>query len=91
MPMLIYIIIKAKPKKMFSNFQFIKALIHPSKQLAGYGFILTQLEVSMEYILKFDHTSVKMNEEEYMNFCRESQIDMGLTTRRKALSKNKKN
>lgn len=66
MPMLIYIIIKAKPKKMYSNFQFIKTLIHPSKQLANFGFILTQIEVSMEYIMKMDYKNLNISEEEYL-------------------------
>ena len=71
-PILIYIIVKIKPKRIYSNFNYIKALIHPSKLLANYGFLLTQMEMCIEYIEQINHTSFKMSEVEFTNKCFET-------------------
>lgn len=50
LPIFIYIIIKAKPQWMFTNLNYIKALIHPDKLINTYGFILMQIEIATNYI-----------------------------------------
>jgi len=87
MPMLIYIIIKAKQKKMYSNFQFIKAMIHPRKLLANYGFVLSQVEVSMEYIMNLNHETLKITEEEFLRKSSVIKTEGEDANRRKGLSK----
>lgn len=88
-PMLIYIIIKAKPKRMYSNFQYINVLLHPSKKLASYGSILTNIELSMQYITELGPESLKMSKDEYFSNCNETDVVV-VHNRRKALSKYKK-
>lgn len=71
-PILYYIIIKLKPKRYHSNFNYIKALIDPSKLKTNYGFILTQIEISLEYIVSIDNKAFNMDEIDYKIKCDKS-------------------
>jgi len=64
-PILIFIIIKSRLKRIFSNVNYIKTFMNPSKLLATYGFLLTQIEMAIEFIFGLDHKILKMSEEEF--------------------------
>lgn len=95
-PILIYIIIKAKLKRMVSNFNYIKALINPAKMMANHGFLISQLEMSMEYILNLeslDTEGFKVSKEEFALRSEKYNYEMSVqkgTSRRQGLSKIKK-
>ena len=64
-PIFIYILIKSDPKRMFSNMQYIKTFMSPGRLLANYGFLLTQIEGSVNFILEINQNMLKISEEEY--------------------------
>lgn len=66
MPILIYLIIKTKPKRMISNLNYIKSLVQPSKLLQNQGFLLTQLEMCIEFIININYKTFKINEQEFI-------------------------
>jgi hypothetical protein len=67
-PILIYIIIHSKPKRIFSNMHYIKAFMNPGKLLATYGFLLTQIEMATEFIFSINHTVLKISKEEFERY-----------------------
>ena len=49
-----YIIIKAQPKRMFSNINYIKCFLDDSDLKENLRLLLIQMESSIEFILKYD-------------------------------------
>lgn len=64
-PILIYILIQTKPKRIFSNMHYVKTFMNPGKLLATYGFLLTQIEMATEFIFGINHTILKISEDEF--------------------------
>ena len=64
-PIFIYVILKAQPKRMFSNMHYIKTFMSPGRLLTTYGFLLTQIEGSVNFILEINQKMLKISEEEY--------------------------
>lgn len=64
-PILIYIIIKSKPKKIFTNLQYCKSLIPQNKLLTSYGFLITQIDAATEFIMRISKDVLKITEEEF--------------------------
>lgn len=65
-PIFQYIILKAKPRRIFSNLNFIKSLVHPKKLQGFMGLLLAQIESAAEFILReVDHEKLKMTKEEF--------------------------
>ena len=52
-PIFQYLIIKAHPQRFFSNINYIKSTLNPSKHQGRYGFLMSQLEFAAEFITKF--------------------------------------
>ena len=52
-PIFQYIIIKAQPRRFFSNIYYLKTFLNPSKYKGMSGFLLSQLEFAAEFITKF--------------------------------------
>lgn len=67
MPILNYIIIKSKPKRMISNFNFIDSLLDENKKKGVYGNMLTNLNFSLQYIQEIDHTKLNISKEDFDN------------------------
>ena len=72
-PIFQYIIIKAKPKRFFSNIYYIKCFLGNSQKGIN-GFLLTQMEFAAQYILKIDYVKLKMSKEEFENNIRKVSI-----------------
>ena len=51
-PIFQYIIIKAKPDRFYSNINYIKTFLNPSKTKGVFGFLLSQLDFAAEFITK---------------------------------------
>ena len=64
-PIFQYIIIKAQPKRIFSNINYIKTFLDESELSGSKGFLLTQIESATSYIEKINHESLKMTKEEF--------------------------
>ena len=64
-PIFQYIIIKARPKRFYSNIYYIKCFLG-SNQITGInGFLLSQMEFAGEFINKIDHLKLKMSKNDY--------------------------
>ena len=73
-PIFQYIIIKAKPKRFYSNLYYIKCFLG-SNQITGInGFLLTQLEFAGEFINKIDHIKLKMSKNDFDDNIRNSKM-----------------
>ena len=66
-PIFQYIIIRAKPKRIISNINYIKAFLDENELSGSKGFLVTQIESAVSYIEKINHESLKMSEEEFNN------------------------
>ena len=64
-PIFQYILIKAKPKRIFSNIYYIKAFLDDSELSGSKGFLVTQIESATSYIENINHESLKMTKEEF--------------------------
>jgi len=65
LPILNYIIIKSKPKRMASNLNFINTFLTDSKQKGIYGNVRTNLFFSFQFILEINHEVLNISKEEY--------------------------
>ena len=68
-PIFQYIIIKAKPKRFFSNINYIKAFLNPNKCKGMHGFLLSQMEFAASFITQIDYKKLKISEEEFNKNC----------------------
>ena len=64
-PIFQYILIKAKPKRIFSNIYYIKAFLDDSELSGSKGFLVTQIESATSYIENINHESLKMTKKEF--------------------------
>jgi len=64
-PIFIYVILKSEPKRMFSNIQYIRTFKSPERLLTNYGFLLTQIETSVNFILEINEKMLKITPDEY--------------------------
>ena len=64
-PIFQYIIIKAQPKRMFSNINYIKCFLGEKDLDGKLGFLLSQMESATSFIININHTDLKLTEEEF--------------------------
>lgn len=67
-PILIYILLKSKPRRIFSNIHYVRTFMNPSKLLATYGFLLTQIEMATEFIFAISNKVLKVDKDEYQKY-----------------------
>ena len=66
LPLLIYVMIKAKPKMIHTNYTFCKYYINPELDKKQYGFLLMQIGVVIKIISNMKYTELKdVTEEEF--------------------------
>ena len=75
-PIFQYIIIKAQPKRIFSNINFIKCFLTDIDLTGELGFLLTQMESSTSFIMNIDYQHLKITEEEFNKNIREAEEKM---------------
>ena len=66
-PIFQYIVIRAQPKSIVSNINYIKTFLDETELSGSKGFLVTQIESAVSYIEKINHESLKMSEEEFNN------------------------
>ena len=64
-PIFQYIIIKAQPRRIFSNINYIKCFLDDSGLTGELGFLLTQMESSSCFIMNIDYEHLKITKEEF--------------------------
>ena len=64
-PILQYIILKAHPKRMHSNINYIKCFLGDSNLTDSRGFLLSQIESAASYINNLDYEHLKITKEEF--------------------------
>ena len=70
LPLIIYSIIAAKPKKIIFNIKFIKFFMNQNELLGNIGYNLIQCESSIRYIKSLNEKQLKMNKQEFEDRCK---------------------
>ena len=69
LPLIIYAIISAKPKRMIFNIKFIKYFMSQNELLGNVGYNLIQAESSTNFIQTMTGKQLKMEEKEFEDKC----------------------
>ena len=77
-PIFQYIIIKAQPKRIFSNINYIKCFLDDSGLTGELGFLLSQMESSTCFIMSIDYQHLRITEEEFNQKFREAEQKLKL-------------
>ena len=64
-PIFNYIIIKAQPRRMISNVNYIKCFLSDKDNSGNFGFLLSQMESAINFILNINHKSLNITEDEF--------------------------
>jgi hypothetical protein len=64
-PIFNYIIIKAQPQRMISNINYIKCFLSDKDNSGNFGFLLSQMESAINFILNINHKSLNITEDEF--------------------------
>ena len=65
MPIFQYILIKAKPKRMRTNINYINCFINEDQLNGQFGYFISQIESSYSFIMNINHIVLKMSKEEF--------------------------
>ena len=76
-PIFQYIILKAHPKRMYSNINYLKCFLGDNLTDSR-GFLLSQIESATSYINNIDFEQLKMPKEEFDNKVRETKEKYGI-------------
>jgi hypothetical protein len=66
-PIFQYIVIKAQPRTIFTDINYIKCFLGDSRLRGEEGFLVTQMESATSFILSLNQEQLKMNKEEFIN------------------------
>ena len=91
LPMIIYSIISAKPKKIIFNLKFMKFFIKQSQLLGNIGYNLIQCESSISYIKQLNEKQLKMDRQEFLDRCQLSMQEYLMLEEDKKNTKTKDN
>ena len=64
-PIFQYIVIKAQPKRIHSDINYIKCFLGDATLRGQEGFLVTQMESATSFITSIDHEQLKMDKGEY--------------------------
>ena len=73
-PIFNYIILKAHPRRMLSNINYIKCFFADSNLTGSTGFLLSQIESSTTYIKNLNYEQLKIPKEEFDRRFEEAKI-----------------
>jgi len=91
LPLIIYSIISAKPKKIIFNLKFMKFFMKQSELLGNIGYNLIQCESSISYIKQINEKQLKMNKQEFLDRCQLSMHEYQMLEEDKKNTKAKEN
>jgi GTPase-activator protein for Ras-like GTPase/Vacuolar sorting protein 9 (VPS9) domain len=72
LPIIIYIVLKAQPKKLYSNLNYIYKFRHQSKMIGLNGFVFQQFQSAGSFIENLDQHSLTISVEDYNVLVEES-------------------
>ena len=78
-PIFQYIVIRAQPKRIYSDINYIKCFLGDSSLRGQEGFLVTQMESATSFITLIDHEQLKMTKEEYDKKILDAKKRHGLT------------
>jgi len=64
-PIFNYIIIKAQPQRMISNINYIRCFLSDKDNRGNFGFLLSQMESAINFILNINHKCLNITEDEF--------------------------
>ena len=91
LPLIIYSIIAAKPKRLIFNMKFIKFFMNQSELLGNIGYNLIQCESSIRFIKSLNEVQLKIDKQEFEDKCKFSIIEYELKKNNKNKLKKKDN
>ena len=65
LPIIIYVVIKAKPKRMYSNLNYISKFRRSSKMIGLKGFVFQQFQSAAAFVQHADNQSLSISHDEY--------------------------
>ena len=77
-PIFQYLVIKAQPKRIHSDINYIKTFLGDSSLRGEEGFLVTQMESATSFIMSIEHEQLKMSKEEYDKKIKEAKKRHGL-------------
>ena len=72
LPIIIYIVLKAKPERLYSNLNYISKFRHQSKMIGLKGFVFQQFQSAASFIESLDQTCLTIASEDYSLLVEES-------------------
>lgn len=79
LPIIIYVVIKAKPTRLYSNLNYISKFRHSSKMIGLKGFVFQQFQSAAAFVLTVDNTCLSISLEEYEKNVKASRAKHGIT------------
>ena len=64
-PLFQYILIKSQPEKIYTNIFYIKSILSEADLIGPKGFYVSQMESASDFISQIDHTTLRMEKEEF--------------------------
>ena len=77
-PIFQYLVIKAHPKRIYSDIHYIKTFLGDTSLRGQEGFLVTQMESATSFIMQIDNEQLKMTKEEYDNKINDAKKKYGL-------------
>ena len=77
-PIFQYLVIKAQPKRIHSDINYIKTFLGDSSLRGQEGFLVTQMESATSFIMLIDYEQLKMTKEEYNEKIKDAKKRYGL-------------
>lgn len=78
LPIIIYVVLKAKPERLYSNLNYISKFRHHTKMIGLKGFVFQQFQSAATFIESLDYRSLTISSEEYSANVLESKKQIGL-------------
>ena len=79
LPIIIYIVIKAKPNRLYSNLNYISKFRHSSKMIGLKGFVFQQFQSAAAFILTADNSCFSISLEDFEKNVQASREKHGIT------------
>jgi hypothetical protein len=80
LPIIIYIVIKAKPNRLYSNLNYISKFRHSSKMIGLKGFVFQQFQSAAAFVLTADHSCLSISFEDYSRNVQTSREKHGISS-----------
>lgn len=65
LPIIIYVVLKAKPERLYSNLNYISKFRHHTKMIGLKGFVFQQFQSAASYIENIDCKGLTVTEDDY--------------------------